>query len=147
MPDAFYDTREWRDLRYRVLQKSRGCCQLCGNRDQPLYVDHIKPRSLYPELQLAESNLQVLCHDCNLGKSNKDDTDWRWKASRGLSDGLKREVAVLASADPARKAKLQQLGWLRKNDVDLKIRKEAQKQYKLLWSELEAEWLANGGEV
>jgi hypothetical protein len=146
--DAFYDSREWRDLRYRVLQKSRGCCQLCGNRgsqDKPLHVDHIKPRSLNPELQLAESNLQVLCHDCNLGKSNKDDTDWRWQASRGLSAGLNREIAILASADPAKKAKLEQLGWLKKNDVDLQIRIEAQKQYKALWREVEAEWLTNGG--
>jgi X-X-X-Leu-X-X-Gly heptad repeat protein len=42
-----------------------------------LHVDHIKPRSLYPARALDPENLQVLCRDCNLGKSNKDATDWR----------------------------------------------------------------------
>jgi 5-methylcytosine-specific restriction endonuclease McrA len=28
-------------------------------------------------LELTLSNLQVLCEDCNLGKSNTDATDWR----------------------------------------------------------------------
>jgi len=42
-----------------------------------LHVDHIKPRSKYPELSLTFSNLQILCEDCNFGKSNIDQTDWR----------------------------------------------------------------------
>jgi hypothetical protein len=143
----FYESRPWLELRYRVLQKSGGSCKLCGCRataDNPLQVDHIKPRSLYPELELVESNLQVLCRNCNLGKSNKDETDWRWKASRELADGLSRKAAILASASPASKAKLEQLGWLRQNDVDLQIRKEAERQYKALWREVEAEWIAGG---
>lgn len=150
MADSFYESRAWLDLRYRVLQKSMGCCKLCGSRgtdSSPLHVDHIKPRSLHPELALVESNLQVLCKACNLGKSNKDDTDWRFKASRGLTDGLNRRSAIIATADPMRKAKLEQLGWLRHNDVDLHIRTEAEKQYKAIWRELEEEWLAKGGDT
>jgi 5-methylcytosine-specific restriction endonuclease McrA len=53
---------------------------LCGRRagnGVVIHVDHIKPRSLYPELALEFSNLQVLCMDCNQGKSNRDFTDWR----------------------------------------------------------------------
>lgn len=76
----FYATREWRELRYRVLKESNGKCALCarGARDDmPLHVDHIMPRSKYPKLALEITNLQVLCEDCNLGKSNKDNTDWR----------------------------------------------------------------------
>lgn len=42
-----------------------------------MHVDHIKPKSLHPELKYELSNLQVLCEDCNIGKSNLDDTDWR----------------------------------------------------------------------
>ena len=42
-----------------------------------IHVDHIKPRSIYPDLSLEFTNLQLLCADCNLGKSNKYDTDWR----------------------------------------------------------------------
>jgi 5-methylcytosine-specific restriction endonuclease McrA len=40
-------------------------------------VDHIKPRSTHPKLALAFDNLQLLCEDCNIGKSNKCDIDWR----------------------------------------------------------------------
>ena len=39
-----------------------------------LHVDHIKPRSKFPELELSLDNTQVLCADCNLGKGAWDDT-------------------------------------------------------------------------
>jgi len=79
----FLVTREWRELRYRVLRKRGGSCECCGRnyRDHGVvvHVDHIKPRSKYPHLSLVFENLQVLCEDCNIGKSNKDQTDWRIK--------------------------------------------------------------------
>lgn len=77
--DDFYITREWRELRYLALQAGDGRCQCCGRSPAHgvvLHVDHIKPKSKFPHLALTLSNLQVLCADCNLGKSNKDDTDW-----------------------------------------------------------------------
>lgn len=80
LPDLFYESREWRELRYSALLRNDGKCELCGAGKHDgirLHVDHIKPRSLFPDLALSASNLQVLCEDCNLGKSNKDDTDWR----------------------------------------------------------------------
>lgn len=76
---SFYETREWRELRYSVLVKYGGTCQCCGASSKTgavIHVDHIKPRSKFPELELDPSNLQVLCADCNLGKSNKDQTSW-----------------------------------------------------------------------
>jgi len=88
--DGFYETREWREVRYRVLQKFAGHCQCCGRgaaQGVILHVDHIKPRSKFPELALTLENLQVLCEDCNLGKSNKDDTDWRPKLVVDNSQG------------------------------------------------------------
>lgn len=145
MSDGFYESREWLDLRYRFLQKAGGSCKLCGCRatpDNPIHVDHIKPRSLHPELALVESNLQVLCKSCNMGKSNKDDTDWRFRASQELLDKLNRKTFILANATPAQKAKLKQLRWLSKNDPDLK--KEAERQYQALWKEIEADWMAKG---
>lgn len=78
--DGFYETREWRELRYKALVKHGAACQCCGatrTNGVRIHVDHIKPRSKWPSLQLDINNLQVLCEDCNLGKSNKDDTDWR----------------------------------------------------------------------
>ena len=75
-PTDFYDSPEWRTLRYQALKASNGKCQLCGSTGQ-LHVDHIKPRSKHPELALRLDNLQVLCKDCNLGKGAWDATDWR----------------------------------------------------------------------
>lgn len=77
---GFYDSDAWKQVRYRVLQKHGARCLVCGatRRDGVrLHVDHIKPRSLHPELELEESNLQVLCEPCNIGKLNRDETDWR----------------------------------------------------------------------
>jgi hypothetical protein len=77
---GFYESKPWRAVRYIALRCSRGVCELCGAAPtvgKPLHVDHIKPRSLYPQLELEPSNLQVLCSDCNLGKSNTDEIDWR----------------------------------------------------------------------
>lgn len=77
---SFYETDEWRRVRYEALRLHGGKCCLCGvtaHQGAVLHVDHIKPRSLFRELELDVNNLQVLCADCNLGKSNLDDTDWR----------------------------------------------------------------------
>lgn len=80
-PSAFYTTREWLDLRYKVLAARGSKCECCGATPQgsgrAMQVDHIKPRSKYPHLQLDPANLQVLCTECNLGKRDIDETDWR----------------------------------------------------------------------
>jgi len=77
----FFETKQWEKIRYDVLRIRGAMCACCG-RDQNtgaiLQVDHIKPRSKYPELSLDFSNLQVLCKECNFGKSNTDETDWRF---------------------------------------------------------------------
>jgi 5-methylcytosine-specific restriction endonuclease McrA len=81
----FYNGDAWRAVRYRALKLHGGCCQCCGARARkghPLHVDHIKPRSKFPELELDLDNLQVLCEDCNLGKRNTDQTDWRDGAAK-----------------------------------------------------------------
>jgi len=76
----FYQTREWRELRVEALVKyGRKCC-LCGRTvgdGVVLHVDHIKPRSKFPQLELVLSNMQILCEDCNMGKSNHYSDKWR----------------------------------------------------------------------
>jgi 5-methylcytosine-specific restriction endonuclease McrA len=79
MGPEFYLTREWRQIRYQALKLHGGKCQCCGSIETRLHVDHIKPRSKHPELELRLDNLQVLCADCNLGKGASDSTDWRNK--------------------------------------------------------------------
>jgi hypothetical protein len=69
--------------RYEVLKRANKRCELCGVKDGdedydnrlPLHVDHIVPRSKGGSNEIQ--NLQVLCMACNLGKSNRDDTDFR----------------------------------------------------------------------
>ena len=63
-------------VRYDVLKRDRKCV-LCGAAPEVdsavrLHVDHIVPRSKGGSNDI--SNLQVLCAECNLGKSNRDDT-------------------------------------------------------------------------
>lgn len=78
--DAFLSSYEWRKIRLVILKKYGRKCQCCGATPTSgaiMNVDHIKPRKIYPELALTESNLQVLCHECNHGKGNWDMTDFR----------------------------------------------------------------------
>lgn len=53
-------------------------CGVPGSQSR-IHVDHIKPKSKYPQLALEEYNLQVLCEDCNLGKVNFFEDDLRPK--------------------------------------------------------------------
>lgn len=77
--DKFFASREWKELRYKVLTRYGQVCMLCGDRppDCVIHVDHIKPRLKFPHLELDEDNLQVLCGDCNMGKSYKYQDDFR----------------------------------------------------------------------
>lgn len=76
---SFYASWEWKKLRYKVIMKYDRQCMCCGASppNVTLVVDHIKPRSKFPKLEMKEDNLQVLCNSCNMGKSNKDETDFR----------------------------------------------------------------------
>lgn len=60
-------------LRYQVLKRDNFSCCKCGaspakNPSVQLHIDHIIPWSKGGETTL--DNLQTLCSDCNLGKSN-----------------------------------------------------------------------------
>ena len=73
--------QEWREVRMQVLEAYKAQCAICNRTPQQhgvvVHVDHIIPKSHKPNLALCFSNLQVLCEDCNMGKGNKFDTDWR----------------------------------------------------------------------
>ncbi len=90
----FYSSMAWRDVRYKALRASNGRCALCGTpgAETQLHVDHIQPRSLFPYLALELSNLQVLCKECNAGKSNHDCVDWRDNTDVSAAD---REIGKM----------------------------------------------------
>lgn len=76
---TFYASTAWLHVRYQAIRIHGRKCQACGDTQGRMHVDHIKPRSKYPELELDISNLQILCEACNMGKSNKYEDDWRVK--------------------------------------------------------------------
>jgi hypothetical protein len=81
--NEFLQTYEWRKVRMEALKKYGPVCQCCGATPKTgavMNVDHIKPRKLFPSLALDVNNLQILCHECNHGKGNWDQTDWRGDA-------------------------------------------------------------------
>jgi hypothetical protein len=66
---GFYGSDEWRSLRLQVFNLYGKRCLRCGSTKN-IHVDHIFPRSKFPELELDETNLQPLCNSCNDKKSN-----------------------------------------------------------------------------
>lgn len=76
VPKNFYESNDWKRLRYKTIAKFGGKCQACGNRGE-IHVDHIKPIATHPHMAYDEDNLQILCKDCNIGKSFLSSEDWR----------------------------------------------------------------------
>lgn len=93
LPPGFYESPAWLRLRYAILTHYGPTCMACGATSAEgaaIQVDHIKPTSRFPELALDADNLQVLCSTCNLGKSNRDETDWRKPAGTPPATGTPR---------------------------------------------------------
>ena len=76
----------WRRTRYAVLAASAARhggvarCELCGAGaapGAPLHVDHIEAVSKNWARRLDQTNLQVLCPDCNVGKLDGPAADFR----------------------------------------------------------------------
>lgn len=77
--NAFYQSNEWREVRYKALLRSNGRCVCCGRSAKDgavLNVDHIIPLVKAWDRRTDLDNLQVLCKDCNFGKSGTDETRW-----------------------------------------------------------------------
>lgn len=77
-------------LRYKILKRSHGKCELCGidSSLRPIDIDHIVPQSTQNKNGKvkkdgnwidvhSEENLQALCFKCNRAKRASDETDFR----------------------------------------------------------------------
>lgn len=64
----FYRSAEWKSARQECLTRMGAVCAQCGSTER-MNVDHIKPRSLFPELALEPANLRPLCWPCNRAKA------------------------------------------------------------------------------
>lgn len=87
---ALQSERGWTKIRYEVFKIYGPKCACCDSLDGPFHVDHIKPKSRYPELWDRIDNLQILCSQCNLGKGDEDEIDWRERRLK-----IKEEAANL----------------------------------------------------
>jgi|TARA_R110002012_G_scaffold315231_2_gene528757 hypothetical protein len=104
-------------IRYKVLKRSNGKCELCGipSSLRPIDIDHIVPQSTKNKNEKvtkdgklidvhSEENLQALCYKCNRAKRNTDNTDFRRtkKLVRDkipsiiVSDGRKPKIKALS---------------------------------------------------
>ncbi len=70
LSERFYTSTDWRRVRERILKTHKNLCVKCGTRHN-LSVDHILPRSKYPEKALDPANTQILCVSCNSSKGNR----------------------------------------------------------------------------
>lgn len=63
----------WPFLKRCALDRDNYTCQSCGhNEPEIMEVDHIKPKSKFPELKLDINNLITLCPNCHRRKTNRD---------------------------------------------------------------------------
>lgn len=67
---GFYSSPAWKMLREKVLSYYGRECMKCRDAHGISQVDHIKPRSWYPALELDFNNMQVLCMQCNKDKGS-----------------------------------------------------------------------------
>jgi len=65
--EIFFKSKKWKDFRFRCFSEMERNCVICGATDK-LHLDHIQPRSIYPELAFDFNNMQILCEICNQGK-------------------------------------------------------------------------------
>lgn len=64
--NAMYNTDAYKEFRKEVLKE--GKCRECssvGSKYNPLQVEHIKPKALFPELMFERSNVKILCLKCH----------------------------------------------------------------------------------
>lgn len=65
-------------IRWQVFKRDNWKCVACGRSAEEniiLHIDHILPRSKGGKDEM--NNYQTLCETCNIGKSNKDETNLR----------------------------------------------------------------------
>ncbi len=70
----FYNSKEWKGIRHRVLVRDNYLCQRCLRNKLIVtaeVVHHKKELEDHPELSLVEDNLESLCHKCHTGHHKK----------------------------------------------------------------------------
>ncbi len=106
-PPAIYT--DYQDAKPDLLACLGDYCSYCERRlETHLAIEHVKPQSIYPQLQSRWSNLLLACVHCNSSKGHKDviirnyfwpDRDNTLRALEYVEDGLVRPHADLGTDD------------------------------------------------
>lgn len=64
---AFYNSKEWQDVRQAVLMRDRFLCTKCGRPAQEVHhKKHLSPENIFDtQITLNMDNLTSLCKDCH----------------------------------------------------------------------------------
>ena|SRR3990167_469844 len=66
-------------IRFKAKIRDNWTCQVCGLREPEIMeVDHIKPKSRFPELKNALENQVTLCPNCHKRKTVRDRKAYNW---------------------------------------------------------------------
>lgn len=64
---------KWRWIKKQALLRDDYTCQICGLREPEIMeVDHIKPKSIYPNFKNDLNNLITLCPNCHRRKTLRE---------------------------------------------------------------------------
>lgn len=91
----FYYTQDWQVVAAFIRSIYPKKCMKCSKKNAEFHVDHIFPRSIRPDLELDFRNLQVLCRDCNLDKSNTNSIDYRTERNKKILELYMPQAPVL----------------------------------------------------
>lgn len=71
---AFYNSKQWKQVREYVYSRDGARCQVCGNvvTDRKI-ADHIHPLKYSPAEKLDTSNLWLLCYKCHTRKTKLEE--------------------------------------------------------------------------
>ena len=68
---VYYSNKEWAAARKHVFARDGYHCYVCNAT--ATQIDHLLPKSKYPELALNLENLKPICWNCNKSKQTKVD--------------------------------------------------------------------------
>ena len=75
--ENIYQSTRWADIKKVIYSLYDFKCMKCGTNQNEMHVDHICPVSKYPAMKWSINNLQLLCKNCNMEKSNVNENDYR----------------------------------------------------------------------
>ncbi len=64
--------KNYQNYKADLLTEIGTYCSYCERHTTDLHIEHIKPKSQYPELECEWDNLLLACVNCNATKGNKD---------------------------------------------------------------------------